>query len=426
MKKSTKVLIICVLVTIVISAVSCRKSDNKSKSTDDMQGKITVLTDKKHEKSLRKYAENFKKLHEKADINLKIEDNPYAVFEESVKKNDSTIDVTTIDDAYVQYYINKLPNAFLDVSGDIDNYKDKLSSGKVDNLTSKSKVYGFPWTTAPKLILYRSDILSSEGINANDIKTWNDYMEMSKKVSKDTGKKILANVDDDNNDMQLLLANELGISYFNKNNKLNFNDKAWTKVLETLKNLYSQNIIYDASSKEEVIDKAEKEEIVSFVADPYYISYFMNKITNQKGKWGVMKLPAFEPGGNRDVSLGGSNLMINNISKNKKLSKDFIKFVITDNSTSIENMKDEGIFSCNKDIYNLIAFNKSEEYFNSKIWGLLGNIEKGAYSVTYTPYFFNVRDDAKNILSGYNLQSKDTKTILESFQKDLERKINIK
>ncbi len=426
MKKGIKVLTMAVLITILTTAVSCKKNDNTSKDTDDLQGKITIITDKKHEQSLNIAVENFEKLHKKVNVSLKVEDNLYGKFEESVKSKDKTIDLITMDDAYVQYYLSKWPKAFLDVSDDMGNYSGKVPKDKIDNLTEKNKVYGFPWSVSPKVILYRKDILLSEGINVDDIKTWNDYIDMGKKVSKDTGKKVLANVEDENNDIYLLLANQLGISYFNKDNKLNFNDKEWIKVVDTAKNLYSQGTICDYNSREDIINAAQQEEIVSFIADPYSISYFAKNVPNQKGKWGAIKLPAFEAGGNRDISLGGCNLMINSMSSNTKLSKEFVKFTINSENVAVESMKKCGDFSAINSIYNLVEFNVNEDYFNLRVWDLFGNVEKGSYPIIYTPYFFTTRETAKDTLSQSNLGSKDTKTVLDSLQSDVEKKINVK
>lgn len=422
MKKSIKFLVMIILIVIGASAVSCKKNNSVSNNSEDLQGKITVLTDKKHEQPLRAAIEDFQKVNKKVSVDLNVDNNSYGKFSESVKNKDKSIDIVTMDDSYVQYYLDKLPNGFLDVSGDLDSYKNKLSKSKVDNLTKENKVYGFPWSTSPKVILYRKDIVSSEGININDIKTWSDYIEMGKKIIKDKGKKVLGNVENENSDIYLLMANQLGVSYFNKDNKVNFNDKEWIRVVDTVKNLYSQGIIYDYNSKEELINSAKNEEVMSFVSDPSCVSYFMQNIPNENGKWGVIQLPAFEPGGNRDVSLGGCNLMINNLSSNTKLSKEFIKFIINNNKLALESMVKYGVLPVSNDIYNLEKFNKSEDYFNCRVWQVLVNTEKGCYQINYTPYFFNIRDDVKNSLAQSNLINKDTKAVLDSLQKYLEKK----
>ncbi|AKN33265.1 hypothetical protein Ccar_21510 [Clostridium carboxidivorans P7] len=422
MKKNIKVLAMIILIVIGATTVSCKKNNSVSNNSDDLQGKITVLTDKKHEQPLRAAIEDFQKVHKKVSVNLKVDNNSYGKFSESVKNKDKSIDIVTIDDCYAQYYLDKLPGGFLNVSEDIDSYKNKLPKSKMDNLTKENKVYGFPWSTSPKIILYRKDIVSSEGINIDDIKTWSDYIEMGKKVAKDKGKKVLGNVENENSDIYLLLANQLGISYFNKDNKVNFSDKEWIRVVDAVKNLYSQGIICDYNSKEELINSAKNEEVMSFVADPSYVSYFIQNIPNEKGKWGAIQLPSFESGGNRDVSLGGCNLMINSLSSNAKLSKEFIKFIISDDKLDLESMMKYGVLPVFSDIYNLEKFNKFEDYFNSRVWELLGNTEKGCYQINYTPYFFNIRDDVKNSLAQSNLVNKDTKIVLDSLQKYLEKK----
>ncbi|NMM61587.1 carbohydrate ABC transporter substrate-binding protein [Clostridium sp. P21] len=422
MKKGIKVLTMAVLLTMITSAISCKRNNYVSKNTDELQGKVTILTDKNHEQSLKMAVQSFQKLHKKVNIDLKVDDNSYGKFEESVKNKDKTIDIITIDDSYTQYYLNKLPGAFLDVSDDMGNYKNKVSKGKVGNLTQKSKVYGFPWSTSPKVILYRKDILDSEGINMNDTKTWDDYIEVGKKVIQDKGKKVIGNVENENSDIYLLLANQLGKSYFNEEGKPSFNDKEWISVVDMVKKMYSQGTVCDYNTKEELINAAKSEEIVSFIASPSDISYFVNNVPDQKGKWSVMKLPSFEPGGNRDTSLGGCNLMISKMSTNVKLSKEFINFTISDKEVDLDSMLKCGSFPVVNDIYNLEKFNKFEDYFNATVWDLLGNVENGAYAVTYTPYFFNIRYDVKNALAQPNLVNKDTKTVLDSIQKYVEKK----
>ena len=84
----------------------------------------------------------------------------------------------------------------------------------------------------------------------------------------------------------------------------------------------------------------------------------MQNSVDDKGKWRVMKFPAFEPGGNRDISFGGSSLMINRLSTNTGLAKEFIKFAITDEQTQIDTMNKYGKFPVITDIYNLASLTK--------------------------------------------------------------------
>jgi ABC-type sugar transport system, periplasmic component len=422
MRKNVRILSLFICIVILASVVAC-SSKKQVEKEDNIKGKVVVLTDKKHEAQLKLVADNFKKLHPKAEIELRAESTLYDKLKDSLNAKENPVDIINCDDQYIQYLLNKLPDKFLDVTEEVSSYKDKLPKGKIDNLTFNSKVYGFPWNTSPKVILYRSDIFLKEGINPDDIKTWSDYIYVGKKVSQNTGKRFMANSNDINNNIYLLLANELGTSYLNKDGKLNFNSKEWNLTLQVAKSLYTEGILYELSSKEAVIDAGKKDEIVSFVADPSYVSGLMESSPEYKGKWAVMKFPAFESGGNRDVSLGGSSLMINKASVNTNLAKEFIRFSITDDKTQIDNMNKYGLFPVNIDQYNLVEFNKTIDYFNNRIWYLFGNIERGAPIVNYTYNFSSIREVSENNLSQANLASKEIPALLELLQKESESKI---
>lgn len=425
MRKNIRILSAIISIAMLVSVVACNNKKQVEKE-DNIKGKIVVLTDKKYESQLKLAADNFEKLHPKAQIDLRVESILYDKLKDTLSTKEGPIDVVNCDNEYIQYLLNKLPDSFLDLTDDVSSYKDKLVKGKIDNLTFNSKIYGFPYNASPKVILYRSDIFSKEGINPDDIKTWSDYIYVGKKISKDTGKRFMANANDVNNNIYLLLANQLGTSYLNKDGKVNFNSKEWSLTLQVAKSLYTEGIIYELGSKEAVIDAAKKDEIVSFVADPSYVSSLMQSSPEYKGKWAVMKLPAFESGGNRDISLGGSSLMINKTSANTNLAKEFIKFSITDDRTQIDNMNKYGAFPVNIDAYNLVEFNKTIDYFNNRIWCLFGSTERGAAIVNYTLNFSSIREVAESNLSQANLASKEIPALVELLQKESESKITKK
>lgn len=425
MRKNLRILSLFICTTMLASVIACTNKKQVEKE-DNIKGKIVVLTDKKYEPQLKLAADNFKKIHPKAEVDLRVESIVYDKLKDNLSTKENPVDIVNSDNEYIQYLLNKLPDSFLDVTDDVDSYKDKIAKGKIDNLTFDNKTYGFPWNASPKVILYRSDIFSKEEINPDDIKTWSDYIYVGKKISKDTGKRFMANTNDISNNIYSLLANELGASYLNKDGKANFNSREWNLALQVAKSLYTEGIIYELGSKEAIIDDAKKDEIVSFVADPSYVSSLMQNSPEYKGKWSVMKLPAFESGGNRDISLGGSSLMINKASKNTSLAKEFIKFSITDDRTQIDNMNKYGLFPVNTDSYNLAEFNKSVDYFNNRIWYVFGNVERGAQAVNYTEYFPSVKEVIENNLSQANLVSKEIPALVELLQKESENKIGKK
>ncbi|MBC2579906.1 ABC transporter substrate-binding protein [Clostridium sp. DJ247] len=417
MNRILKRLSVLTLISIMGIIVSCGKTDSIPQE-DIVQGKITISATSKSVNQLKLASDNFKKVHPKVEINIKENNSLYNDLQKGIKEKD--IDAFCIEDQYVQFLVNKLPGNFMDVTDDANFYKDKVLKNKLSILTVKDKIYGFPWSSSPKILLYRKDIFEKEQININDIKTWNDFIEMGKKIKVDTNKKFIGNIKDETNSIYTILANELGLYYFSADGKVNFNSKQWEKVLAVCKVLYSEGLVYDFKSTEDAIKAAGKGEVFTFLADPCFVNEFMVKLPDNEGNWGVIKLPAFEPGGNNDSTVGGVNFMINKDTSNAKLVKEFIRFAITDEHTQIDELKYYGNFSVYTHIYNLVEFNKTTDYFEEKVWYLFAQSEKGASIVNYVNYSPIINDAIKAELSEDNLKSKDVKLILDSLQKDYE------
>lgn len=423
MIKSIKSLIVVVLISMLSTIVGCDNTNNNASNKEDtLEGEITILTDKKYAPQLELASSNFKKVHPKVQINIK-EESMYNNLEQIQKEKN--IDMLNIEDQYVQLYINKFPEFFVDVTNEINGYKNKISKSKIDNLTYNDKIYGYPWSTSPKVILYKKDVFEKEGINVEDIKTWSDYIDIGKKIKKDTNKKLIANIQEDNNDLYFMLSNQLNTSYF-KDGKLDFSSKEWIKVLDVIKLLYSEGLVYDTKSYDDTTNVIKNGELVSVVADPAYINNIMLAFPNDKGKWGIIKFPAFEPGGNRDLSAGGPNLMISKKATSTSTAKEFAKFVLTDESTQIDNMKAHGGFPVFADIYNLAEFNNMVDYFDVRLWNILLSSETGSSKIQYTKYFPQIREILKNNLKEANIKDKDSKVILDSIQKACEEIVNSK
>ncbi|AZV55272.1 ABC transporter substrate-binding protein [Clostridium sp. AWRP] len=409
-------LLLIMLVTLCLMVVSCNKKQDSENNERVLKGNIKIVTDVEHGPQFELAAEAFEKLHKKVNINVitvkDTDNNVEAIFNGLQYQ----ADITTIDDSSIKHIIIRNPEKFLNMTDSVKGYKDKLLTNKIYNDTIKGKIYALPWDTYPKALLYRKDIFDKEGIDVNRIKSWSDYIEVGRKISKDTAKIFIANSSEDNNDIYLLLSNQLGTSYFNQSGKLDFKSQKWARVVEISKILYGEGLIQEIPSKDEVINKAQLNKIVSFIADPTYVVTLMNKFPQSKGKWGVMKLPAFEDGGNRDVSLGGVNLVINKNTSESNLSEEFVKFALTDGKLQMDLLNKYGRFPVNTDAYNFVDLNKNITYFDSTIWNLFESVEQGSFSINYTKNFPDIREKIKGVLNQTNIKGENYKSIIEGME----------
>ncbi|WP_368489505.1 ABC transporter substrate-binding protein [Clostridium sp. BJN0013] len=408
-------------VIIVLSFFYYNQKENGETSKEALKGKIEIITDEIHKPQLKLAADRFKLLHEKVNIDIivlnDIENNVKSILNNS----QYDADIITVNDSYIKYVLSENTGKFLEVTNLINPYKSILLNNKINNNSIKGKVYAMPWDTYPKAVIYRKDIFLDQGIDAETIKTWSDYIEVGRKINKNTGKIFAANALDGNSDIYLLLANQLGTSYFNEKGELDFQSSNWSRLVEVIKILYGEGLIKDFNSKNEIVAKAQTNEIVSFIGDPVYVIDLM-KYSQNSDKWGIIKLPAFESGGNRDVSLGGVNLLINKNTSSSNLVQEFIKFTLTDDKLQMDLLNQYGRFPVNMNVYNFVDFNKNVSYFNNEIWNLFASIETGAFSINYTKEFPKVRKITENTLTSYNIKIQDFKTIVESIESSVKHK----
>lgn len=421
MKIYRKIVLFLILVIIIILAFFYSQRKNGETNKEILKGKIEIITDEIHRPQLKLAADRFKLLHEKVNVDIKVLKDVDNNVKSILNNSQYDADIITVDDSYVKYVLSENSGKFLEVTNLINPYKSTLLSNKINNNSIKGKVYAVPWDTYPRVLIYRKDIFLSQGIDAEAIKTWSDYIEAGRKINKNTGKVFVANTLDDTSDIYLLLANQLGTSYFNKKGELDFQSSNWNRLVEIPNILYKEGLIKDFNSESELIAKAQANEIVSFIGNPVCITDLM-KYSEGSGKWAIMKLPAFESGGNRDVSLGGVNLLINKSTSSANLVQEFVKFTLMDDKLQMDLLNYYGRFPVNMNVYNFVDFNKNVSYFNSEVWNLFAVIETGSLSINYTKDFPKVREITENTLTSYNIKIQDFKTIVENIENSLKHK----
>ena len=367
MRRNLIIFVFIAIISLIFGSIIFYFVGVNNKEDVKLAGKINVLVDGGNYQPVSEAAINFKKIHSRVEINIIKQEDVYTKLSEDIKTDKVKEDIYVVPEQYTQSLIMLSNSPFLDLSQDISNMKASFSKGKLETLTQDKKVYGIPWISEPIIIIYRSDIFSKEGINIEDIKTWDDFMVVGKALTQSTGKKFLIYPNGQFDKITKALLSQLRISYSDKEKS--------KRVTDLINSMTFQGIMYSSSS---LVNQAKKEGLLAIIAKPSDASNIMNQASELKGKWGVMKLPAFEPGGNRDVSLGGYNLLINKNTKNINLSKEFAKYLSSDTEVAYNNLNKFGKFSAAYSLYEKVRFNDNKEYFITNIWNYFGNVEKNS------------------------------------------------
>ena len=132
----------------------------------------------------------------------------------------------------------------------------------------------------------------------------------------------------------------------------------------------------------------------------------MNSVKEQSGKWSIMPLPAFTPGGNIESDLGGSILAITKQSKNQEAAWKFLEYSLaTQEGETV--MLDYGLFPSYTPIYTTDVFKKNFDYFGMPIYTFFADHGKNIPEFHYGPIMLDagkpINDMNDAVFNGQNV-----------------------
>lgn len=398
-----------------------KKQSSEKKKTTKVPGEITVWVCSNDQNVINDQISLFKKKY--PYINTKVVSmSPKDIvsqYIDSCTNKKKLPDVIEVTDEGAAVLINGFSDKFLNVSSDSDIKKGMFLNNRVNNLSRKNSIYGYPWYVKPVFMLYRDDMLKAAGIDAYDIKTWNDYVKLGDSI-KSSGKK-LTSVSNLNKiyDIQL---NELDTNFFDENGKVAVNSN---KAMEANKFIYSvlKNEIGIDVNNNDLLASFQNGSIVSIMATPDTVLYLEKSYPGLSGKIKLTRLPAFENGGNDTSYIDGTNFMISDSSENKEYASEFVKFVTGDVNAVYNQFNIYGLCSSNTSAYTYEKIHKKNKYVgNIDMYKWYINSAKLFSNVVYNENYNEVRDE---VLKSLNENIKSNKK-LEDIMNDIEKSIEPK
>lgn len=376
-------------------------------------------------KQLQEASEKFKETH--PDVEFVFEemgtDQIYTKLATTLSTGKGLADVIQIEGEQVSGYATKYPDGFADLS-DIVNEDDFLDV-KIGEVSANGKIVGFPWDAGPVALFYRRDYFEQAGVNAEDIKTWDDFIEAGKKVTETcttpSGEpvKMLPIAPNGSNFWKLILT-ENGGSFFDAEGNTIVNSPEALEAMEMAKKIYDAGIAQNYSDWAEYEGVVVNENVATIPEAVWMIGTIKDKGPDQSGKWGVIDLPAFpgkDPAGSTN---GGANLVIPSTSPNLDIAKEFVEFALTDQQLQVDGFVNYGLFPSYIPVYDDPTFSEPDEFFGGqKIYETFIKLGQTVPSVNYTENFNEALSAAGSACSKVYLEGEDPKTALDELQNDL-------
>lgn len=271
---------------------------------------------------------------------------------------------------------------------------DRMVPSRFSLWSSRGRIFALPNDVHPVTLAYRRDLIEELGIDVDQIETWDDFVAMGRSVVQDlTGD---GNFDRYALDTPLggiavirILLLQRGGQLFDEQGGVAFDTEltADTIAWYVRQTTGPDRIGYDAGWGQSLA-KAMNDGLVLFYFCPdWRTKQFEMDVPNLKGKLGLMPLPAWEPGGRRTSTWGGTGLAITKASERQELAWELAKFLYLNEEELSARFRATNIISPLKDSWSAPVLDEERAFYGGQAIGrLLADLAPQTPPTYISPY----------------------------------------
>lgn len=221
--------------------------------------------------------------------------------------------IVLIEDYRAQSFLQSYPDAFYPLTDVIE--AGDFADYKIEATSYNGEVYGLPFDTGVTGLYVRTDYLEAAGYSVSDLEdaTWQDYIEIGKKIKETTGKHMLSLNPNDFNFVRMMVQSA-GKWYFEADGKTPdlANNEALKEIFRVYKAMLDADIIKLNSDWSQYVGAFNSGDVAT-VPTGNWITPSVKAEASQSGLWHVAPLPRLAVEGGTNVSnLGGSSWYVLN------------------------------------------------------------------------------------------------------------------
>ncbi|MBU3186246.1 ABC transporter substrate-binding protein [Clostridium estertheticum] len=432
--------IFCLLITgIMLTSLSaCGKKDSKStvstttqESTKSTGKDIHIASWNNAADNLTTIAKAFNVTHKgSGKVIIDYADSDYSKLKPTLASGSGVPDIFQIQNRDIPaFYNNYGLKSFADISDIVNTDAANWVDFALETCKAKDgKYYSIPWDIGPVALYYRTDVFKAAGIDVSTLTTWDKYIEAGKKI-KTKGNYYLEAYNFNGSTCQdefMIYLNQLGGQYYDKDGKVNLTSEQMIKASNLINKMVNAKVAMDIPNAwDDRIKAINDNKLVAFAYPAWFMGTMKNSCAPTSGKWGIIKMPAFEEGGNSYANAGGSILAVSAKTVNLPLAKEFLSYAMKTNEGNDVNMK-FGEFPSYKPAYKTEFFKSKNEYYGGVSVGTIFSKLTGAKATTWGPYFTDVSAGLKTAAGNILANKMDPKTALDAATKAAQNTIDAK
>jgi len=366
----------------------------------------------------------------KEDVNLKIIENgqPDIVSKLNTGLSSGTMkgmpNLVLIEDYRAQSFLKAYPDAFFDLSEYIN--KDDFAAYKIDSASLDGKIYGLPFDTGVAGLYVRTDMIKEAGYTVEDFTniTWDQFIEMGKKVKEKTGKPMIT-VDPNDLGTIRMMIQTAGKWYLKEDGVTPdiSGNKALAEAFRVYKTMLDEGVAGIHSDWSQLLAGFNNGDVAA-VAQGNWITPSIKAEESQSGKWSVVPIPRLDlPNAVNASNLGGSSFYVLNVDGKEKAAeflantfganKDFYQKLVTD----------VGALGTYKPAADGDAYKAEDEYFGGQT--TVADFSKWMEeipAVNYGMHTYAVEDILVAEMQNY-IGGQDIKEVLKNAQKQADAQL---
>ena len=366
-------------------------------------GGLTVASWDVASDALRATIPLFKKKRPSVDVSMQAITIDYQQLIPRLQAGSGAPDVYSIAQQDFQNFLLRFPGEFVDVTDRMEKYTSQFAEAPLSHARKDGKLFGVPWDMGPVGLWYRKDLFEQAGITAEDVATYDGFIEAGKTLQQKVGGNAKMTAFDasgggTNPSHYHILLNQQDGAFYGSGGKIDFTNEKSYNAMELLDRFVTEGIALDTPTYDEQSRALSNSDAATDMGAAWDVGLIKGAGGDaQKGKWDVVPLPAFTQGGPREATLSGSVLVISSQTQNEDAAWDFIEQALLTKEGQAESWA-QGLFPSWTPYWETAAFNETDPYFGFPVAPKFANIAQNVPALDYGPNFL---DFQKPLMDAY-------------------------
>lgn len=258
-------------------------------------------------------------------------------------------------------------------------YYDRMVKTRFIPYSNRGSIYGIPHDIHPVVLLYRDDLLREKGVTdfPEQVQTWDDFVQFWMR-----NRRPLLDTDGDGQDDRYalmldqsssrhlrLLLNQRGGDYFDAEGNVHVDSDLCVDTLLFMRRLFDDYgfVFPQPAFGPDMYGPMKEDRLYCCLAPDWFIGLIRMFCPELEGKWRAGPLPAWEPGGRRTSTMGGTMIGITKQCENFDLAWELVTFLYFDPDAAANRYEHTRIITPLRDAWDSPVYNRPDPYMGGQV-----------------------------------------------------------